>query len=1081
VHDHAITDLRAAPGELSFTARIGDHEQRVWFRTDAPITPNADAALAACLMPAMITGGRLSIDEPISPRLLRGQWEFQAVQRAWSRAWVFGDPPLEDVTVAAPERPSADIAGTGAVAAFFSGGVDSWSTLLDHPEITHLLFVRGFDLPAGDSELTDRVGERLRASAAELGLPIYTVETNLRELSDEIVRWDVYYGCAIVSAALLLAPLFDRVLIAGDNDHEVQVPVGHNLRVDELLSTETTQIVDDGGRYSRFERIARIADHPVCRHTLRVCWENRDDAYNCGRCRKCLGTMLSLEALGAREHFTTFPPELDLAAAEAIEIRQPILLNLWLDVLDGVRAAGRADLERVVQRVVARGRAACGFPADYRRRALAGPPPTVRIGVVVPTYRQPQYLAAAVQSALEQTIDVGIGVVIVDDGCPFDSTREIAAELCDAHPEHVLCLHEANRGLSAARNTGIAHALEHWPHIEAIFPLDSDNLLSPHTLAELWELLEADPGADWVSPRLELMGAEQGTWYVPGRYLPYRQLFENQCDSGSLIRRRVLESGIAFDETMRQGYEDWEFFLHATLAGFTGVKAGECGFRYRRRAGSMVAVAQDHVEAIHAGVRTRHSAAYEPRALVQREHQEWPRFALARADHGDVLLTAACDLRARRLEWGEFARAVDDSGGGVWPTDELVAPITVLTTGAALDWLSDRNLLPGALLRLQTELAAHDVVELRAGERAALAARTRTLHLRGATALEPDAVVELHVGTDAPALWDDGFAGLGSGRFTGWPALPVPAHSHRLAQLHIDERETTLPWQGAGDGRDVLLVVPWLRADGAHRGAAHLLRAARAIDPALHLHLAVTDDTDLREVPLDMFETVTLGEPATGAHVVVHAGAPLPVAGAIHVALDESAARGLDALVDAHLAPSPAMAVRLANLEVVPDKIVLAPAAAVWRPEDPEHSRRLAADKNRRSGAPVILFRGPPDIRAALDLDVEDVFTPHALERADVVVFAGTPDPTLALDAMAFGGLVIACDAPGLADIVIHGETGVVVAPAELRDTIADAGAWADARDGGVERAITSDWEPAARALLDAVAAAQRRREPVVV
>ena len=227
--DHAITDLHSAPGELSFTARIGDREQRVWFRTDAPITPNADAALAACLMPAMISGGRLELEAPISPRLLRGQWEFQGVQRAWSRSWVFGDPPLEDVTVVAPQRDEGDLTPRGAVAAF-SGGIDSWSTLLDHPEITHLLFVRGFDLPAGSDELADNVEQRLRASAAELGLPVFTVETNLRELSDPIVRWDVYYGCAIAAIALLLGPLFDRVYVAGDNDHEVQLPIGRDAR-----------------------------------------------------------------------------------------------------------------------------------------------------------------------------------------------------------------------------------------------------------------------------------------------------------------------------------------------------------------------------------------------------------------------------------------------------------------------------------------------------------------------------------------------------------------------------------------------------------------------------------------------------------------------------------------------------------------------------------------------------------------------------------------------------------------------------------------------------------------------------------
>ena len=124
-------------------------------------------------------------------------------------------------------------------------------------------------------------------------------------------------------------------------------------------------------------------------------------------------------------------------------------------------------------------------------------------------------------------------MVIVDDGCPFESTREISRELCEAHPDHVVVVRQDNAGLPAARNAGIDHALARWPHIEAIFPLDADNLLSPETLDVLWQVLEEEPGVDWVSPRLELMGAEQGTWYVPGRYLAYRQFFENQSGAGA--------------------------------------------------------------------------------------------------------------------------------------------------------------------------------------------------------------------------------------------------------------------------------------------------------------------------------------------------------------------------------------------------------------------------------------------------------------------------------------------------------------------------------------------------------------------
>ena len=597
-------------------------------------------------------------------------------------------------------------------------------------------------------------------------------------------------------------------------------------------------------------------------------------------------------------------------------------------------------------------------------------------------------------------------------------------------------LHQPNSA-SRPRARPRRHAPARWPNVEAIFPLDADDLLSPLTLATLWELLDEHQEIAWATPRLELMGAEQGTWYVPGGYLPYRQLFENQCGSSSLIRRAVFDAGIAYDETMRHGYEDWEFFLHATLKDFTGLQAGACGFRYRRKATSMVSGAQERAEAIRASIRARHPAAYAPRSLVRREHEEWPRFALVRAERPDVLLLAAVDLEPRWVNWSDYVQHVDEAGGGAWPTDELIAPITVLATEEAAEWLTERRLLAGALLRLQAELAAHEVVELRIGNRVALGLRTRTLHLRGAQGLAPDAVVELHGLPPAPALTDEKLAGLGTGRRTDLPPLPVPAHADRFARLHIDERETTLPWHGVAGGSSVMLVAPWLRRDGAHRGAVELLRAAQQLDPAIALHLALTEDTDLVDVPLELFETVSLGAPVAGADVLIHTGTPVPVPGALHVALDERAARHLDGLVDVYIAATETAARRLANLDAAPDKIALAPAATVLRPGDPEHARRLAADKNRHEGRPVVLTEGP--------------FTPEALERADVVVLGGAADPTLALDAMAFGCLVIAVGATRLDDVVIHGETGLVLEADALPGAIARHTEHARERDGGVE------------------------------
>ena len=368
---HEVADLYRAPGELSFEARIAGGSKRVWLRSETPVTPPADPALAASLMLAMASGGgTLAMTDRVSPRLLRRQREFQAIQRTWSRAWPLGEEPLREVEVSAPLRSPAE-RPRGRVAAFFSGGVDSWSTVLENPDVTDLIFVRGLDLIPGlaDHEvLADEVEQRLRSAAAELGLPLHVVDTNLRELSDPIIRWEPYNSSVLAAVALFFEPLFERVLIATDTDHETQPPPGTAQLVDHLWSTEQLEVADDGGRFSREQRLQRIASHPIVQRTLRVCWENPEGAYNCGRCRKCMLTMISLEAFGQREPVQTFPAELDLDLLADFEPIQPIGLVLWEDTLETTRAAGRPELTRAVEPVVVRGRRALDLPASYRSR-----------------------------------------------------------------------------------------------------------------------------------------------------------------------------------------------------------------------------------------------------------------------------------------------------------------------------------------------------------------------------------------------------------------------------------------------------------------------------------------------------------------------------------------------------------------------------------------------------------------------------------------------------------------------------------------------------------------------------------------
>ncbi|HET7507548.1 MAG TPA: hypothetical protein VFJ53_04260 [Solirubrobacterales bacterium] len=356
---------------LEFDAEIGPEPRRLWIKGHseeaAAVTPHADSALAMSLVPAMTQGGVLQVEGAVSPRVLRMQREFQGIERAWSQVWNSEAPPLEEVAVEAGTRSVPAPNGDGRVAAFFSGGVDSWATLLSEPEITDVIFLKGADILPNLTPLHVGLGERVESVlggvAEELGKQLHVVEFNVREFSEPFVDWGFFFNSPLCAVALYFESLFDRVLIPSDTNHANQPPYGSARMIDGLWSSEALEIADHGGRLTRFERIQLIAPNPLVQRSLRVCYMNHDQLYNCGRCPKCNFTMICLEALGLKERFTTFPDEFDFTVLEDYVPAEQIHLVLWEEGLHGVEQLGREDLAAVILPLVERGRRNLTDPA----------------------------------------------------------------------------------------------------------------------------------------------------------------------------------------------------------------------------------------------------------------------------------------------------------------------------------------------------------------------------------------------------------------------------------------------------------------------------------------------------------------------------------------------------------------------------------------------------------------------------------------------------------------------------------------------------------------------------------------------
>lgn len=117
-----------------------------------------------------------------------------------------------------------------------------------------------------------------------------------------------------------------------------------------------------------------------------------------------------------------------------------------------------------------------------------------KVSVIVPVYGVEKYIGRAVASMMEQTLD-DVEFIFIDD-CTPDRSIEILHKVLSCFPNRIsqvkILKHDVNRGLPAARNTGLAAA-----YGEYIFHWDSDDYAEPYMLECLYKEAKTN-GCDYV-------------------------------------------------------------------------------------------------------------------------------------------------------------------------------------------------------------------------------------------------------------------------------------------------------------------------------------------------------------------------------------------------------------------------------------------------------------------------------------------------------------------------------------------------------------------------------------------------------
>ncbi|MDO5470008.1 MAG: hypothetical protein Q4F38_01795 [Akkermansia sp.] len=235
-------------------------------------------------------------------------------------------------------------------AAFFSGGVDAFATLVAHvKEKPQLITLWGADIKLNDIEGWDRVKSHIKTVSQQFGLvePLMVrsnfrtivIEKALNELvkSSKETWWYGYqHGIGIIGHAAPIAyhKRWKTVYFASTNTISDKVICASDPTIDNKVKFVNTKIWHDQYEFTRQQKVQHIVES--CKNggppiQLRVCWQS-DGGSNCCHCEKCARTLFAILAEGEN------PRDFGFANWQKYISIYPTMLRMQLYEVEHLRA-----------------------------------------------------------------------------------------------------------------------------------------------------------------------------------------------------------------------------------------------------------------------------------------------------------------------------------------------------------------------------------------------------------------------------------------------------------------------------------------------------------------------------------------------------------------------------------------------------------------------------------------------------------------------------------------------------------------------------------------------------------------------
>lgn len=225
------------------------------------------------------------------------------------------------------------------------------------------------------------------------------------------------------------------------------------------------------------------------------------------------------------------------------------------------------------------------------------------ISVVVTCYNLGAYLHECISSIYSSCNGFQFEVILVDDGSTDNVTIEVIDDLLLKFPD-IIIIRQANLGLASARNVGINKS-----KYDLVIPFDADNKMERSMILKSAEIFHSNENVDIIYGNALFFGMEQRLW--PQKEYSFIDLCDaNYIDACACFKKSVFVSLGGYDTKMPvMGFEDWDFWLRASVKGFRFKFIDQVFFNYRVRDNSMLSKAWEFKNDLERYIFSKHELA----------------------------------------------------------------------------------------------------------------------------------------------------------------------------------------------------------------------------------------------------------------------------------------------------------------------------------------------------------------------------------------------------------------------------------------------------------------------------------------